>query len=119
VGGCQLSGPAPLRLHSACSLHERSRGIGSEQREGSLGAVLHLARLVPVLGPELVGDHSGESSAFLGVLARQEFLPLLRLHLGLRAVPDPVLQPRDAAARSGVCSSIVVLHAGEVLPLQW
>jgi hypothetical protein len=87
MGGRQLSGPAPLRLHSACSLRERSRGIGSEQREGSLDAALHLAWLTPVLGPELVGDHDGESSAFLGVLARREFLPLLRLRLGIRAVP--------------------------------
>jgi hypothetical protein len=49
--GHQLSGLAPLRLHSACSLRERSRGTGSEQREGSLGVALHLARLAPALGP--------------------------------------------------------------------
>jgi hypothetical protein len=102
-----------------CSLRERSRGTGSEQREGSLGVALHLARLAPVLGPELVSDHGGESSSFLGVLARREILLLLRLRPEIRAMSDPVPQPRDAAARSDFCSSVVVLHAAEVLPLAW
>jgi hypothetical protein len=119
VGGHQLSGPVPLRLHSACSLHEQRRGTGSEQREDSTGAALHLVRLALVLGPELVGDRGGESFAFLGVLARREFLLLLRLRPIIRAAPDPVPQLRDVAALSSVCSSVVVLHAGEVLPLAW
>ena len=100
-------------------MHKPSRVIGSEQREGSLGAALHLARLAPALGLELVSDHVGESSVFLGVLARREFLPLLKLRPGIRAAPDPVPQPHDVSARSGVCSSIVTLHTGEVLPLAW
>jgi hypothetical protein len=106
AGGHQLSEPIPLQLHSACSLHEQSRGTGSDWREGSLGAAFHLARLALVLGPELVGDRGGEGFAFPGVLARREFLLLLRLHLGIRALPDPVPQPRDVAACSGVCSSV-------------
>jgi hypothetical protein len=80
---------------------------------------LHLARLALVLGPELVGDRGSESFTFLGVFARGEFLLLLRLRHGTRVAPDPVPQLRDVAARSGVCSSVVVLHAGEVLPLAW
>jgi hypothetical protein len=119
VGGYQLSRPAPLRLHLACSLHERSRGTSSERREGSLGAALHLARLALVLGPELVSYHGGENSAFLGVLARREFLLLLRHRPGIRTAPDPVPQPRDVAARSGVCSSVTVPRIGEVLFLTW
>jgi hypothetical protein len=71
-------------------LHEQSWGIGSEQREGSLGAALHLARLALVLGPELVGDRDGESFSFLGVLARLEFPLLLRLRPGIWAAPDPI-----------------------------
>ena len=100
-------------------MHEQNRGTSSERREGSLGAALHLAWLALVLGPELVGDHGGKSSAFPGVLARREFLLLLRPRLGIWAAPDPVPQPRDVAVRSSVCSSITVLHAGEVLPLSW
>ena len=119
MGGRLLSGPAPLRLHLACSLRERSRGTGSEQREGSPGATLRLARLAPALGPELVGDRGGESFAFLGVLARREFLLLLRLHLGIRVTPDLVPWLHDIVARSGVCSSVAALHAGEALPLAW
>jgi hypothetical protein len=90
AGGRQLSGPIPLRLHSMCSLYEQSRGTGSEQREDSPGAALHLARLALVLGPDLVGDHGGESFAILGVLARRESLLLLRHHPGIRAALDPV-----------------------------
>jgi hypothetical protein len=90
AGGRQLSRPAVLRLHSACPLHGRSQSIGSEQREGSLGAALHLARLALVLGPELVDDRSGKSFAFPGVLARWEILLLLRLRPGIRAALDPV-----------------------------
>jgi hypothetical protein len=119
VGGHQLSGPAPLRLHSACSLREQSRGIGSEQREDFPDATLRLARLAPALSPEPVGDHSGENSVFLGVLARQEFLLLLKLRPGIRAVPGPGPKPRDVAKHSSVCSFITELHAGEVLPLAW
>jgi hypothetical protein len=119
VRGHQLSGPAPLQLHSACSLHERSRDTGFEQREGSPGATLRLACLAPALGPELVGDHGGENSVFLDVLARWEFLLHLKLHPGIRAVQGPVPQPRDVAAHSGVCTFVAVLHAGEVLPLVW
>jgi hypothetical protein len=119
AGSRQLSGLAPLGLHSACSLREQSRGIGSKQREDFLGAALHLARLALALGPELVSDHGGESSVFLGVLIRWEFLPLLKLCPGIWAAPSPVPQPRDVAARSGVCSSVAALHTGEVLPLAW
>jgi hypothetical protein len=119
AGGRQLSGPAPLRLHSVCSLRKRSWGIGSEQREGFLGAALQLARLAPDLGPGLVGDHVGESFVFLGVLTRREFLPLLKLRPRIRAALGPVPQPRDVAARSDVCSSVATLHAGEFLPLAW
>jgi hypothetical protein len=100
-------------------LHERSRGTGSEQREGSLDTALRLAGLAPVLGPKLVDDQDSESSAFLGALAHREFLPLLRLRPGIRAVLNLVPQPRDVAACSSVCSSIAVPHAGEVLPLAW
>jgi hypothetical protein len=80
-----------------CSLRKRSRGIGSEQREGFLGAALHLARLAPDLGPGLVGDHVDESSVFLSVLTRREFLPLLKLRPGIRAALGPVPQPRDVS----------------------
>jgi hypothetical protein len=102
-----------------CSLRERSRGIDSEQREDSLSATLRLARLAPALDPELVGDHGCENSVFLGVLARRKFLPLLKLRLGIRAVPGPVPQPCDVAAHSGVCSFVAALHVGEVPPLVW
>jgi hypothetical protein len=117
VGGHQLFGPAPLQLRSACSLREQSRGTGFERREGSLGAILCLARLAPVLDPEPVGDHGGENSVFLGVRTRREFLLLLKFHPGIRATLGPVPQPRDVAAHSGVCSFITVLYAEEVLPL--
>jgi hypothetical protein len=73
-----------------CSLYEQNQGTGSEQREDSPGIALHLARLALVLGPDLVGDHGGESFAILGVLARWESLLLLRHHPGIRAAPDPV-----------------------------
>jgi hypothetical protein len=72
---------------------------------------------MPVLGPEPVGDHASKNSAFLGILARREFLLLLKLHPGIRAVLGPAPQPRDVAEHSGVCSFGVVLHAREVLPL--
>jgi hypothetical protein len=78
---------------------------------------LRPAQLVLALGPKLVGNHAGENSAFLGILARQEFLPLLKLHLGIRAALDPAPRPHDVAEHSGVYSFVVVLHAGEVLPL--
>jgi hypothetical protein len=71
------------------------------------------------LGPEPVSDHGGENSVFLGVLARREFLPLLKLRLGIRDVLGPAPQLRDVAAHSGVCFFIAALHAGEVLPLVW
>jgi hypothetical protein len=100
-----------------CSLHEQSRGTGFERREGSLCAVLHLARLALILGSELVGDRGGESFAFLSALARREFPQLLRLRLGIQAALDSVPQLRDVTVCSDVCSSIVMLHAGEVLPL--
>jgi hypothetical protein len=80
---------------------------------------LHLARLALVLGPKLVGDHGGESSTFLGVPTRREFLLLLKLHPGIWAAPDLIPQPCDVAARSSVCSSVAAPHAGEVLPLAW
>jgi hypothetical protein len=98
-------------------LRGRSQGSGFERRGDSLGATLHPAQLVLALSPELVGDHIGENSAFLGILTCQEFLPLLKLYLGIRAVLDPTPRPRDVAEHSGVYSFIVVLHAGEVLPL--
>jgi hypothetical protein len=72
---------------------------------------------VPILGPEPVGDLAGENSTFLGILARREFLLLLKLHPGIRAMLGPAPQPRDVAEHSSVCSFISVLHAGEVLPL--
>jgi hypothetical protein len=103
----------------ACSLRERSRGTGSEQREGSLGASLCLARLAPALGPESVGVHGGENSVFLCVLARREFLLLLKLCPAIWAVPGPAPQPRDVAEHFGVCSFVAALHAGDVLPLAW
>jgi hypothetical protein len=77
---------------------------------------LHHVRLVLVLGPKLGGDHAGENSAFLGILTRREFLPLLKLHPGIRATLGPAPRPRDVAEYSGVCSFAVVLHAREVLP---
>jgi hypothetical protein len=80
---------------------------------------LHLAQLALVLGPKLVGDRGGESFAFLGVLARQEFLLLLRLCTGIWAALDAIPQLRDVVVCSGVCSSVVVLQAREVLPLAW
>jgi hypothetical protein len=80
---------------------------------------LHLVQLALVLGPELVGDHGGESSAFPSVLARREFLLLLRPRPGIRAVPDLNPQPRYVASCSDVCSSVVVPRAREVLPLAW
>jgi hypothetical protein len=89
AGGHQLSGPPPLQLHLACSLRGQSRGSGFEQREDSLGATLRLARLAPALGPEAIDDHVGENSVFLGILARREFLPLLKLHLEIRAALGP------------------------------
>jgi hypothetical protein len=97
-------------------LREQSRGTGSGQRDDFLGATLHL---VPVLGPEPIGDHDSENSAFLGVPARREFLLLLKLRLGTRATPGPVPRPRDVAAHSGVCSFVVAPHAGEVLSPAW
>jgi hypothetical protein len=102
-----------------CSLHEQSRGTGFERRENFPGTTLCLARLVTFLGPEPVDDHSGENSAFLGVPARREFLLLLRLRPETRAVPSPIPWPRDVAVHSGVCSFVVTLHAGEVLPPAW
>jgi hypothetical protein len=104
---------------TTCSLRERSRGTSSEQREGSLGASLRLAQLAPALGPEPVGVHGGENSVFLCVLARREFLLLLKLRPAIRAVPGPAPQPRDVAEHSGIYSFVAALHAGEVLPLAW
>jgi hypothetical protein len=98
-------------------LRGRSRGSGFEKREDSLGATLRLARLAPALGPEPVGEHAGENSVFLGILARREFLLLLILHPEIRAALGPAPQPRDVAEHSDVCSFVVVLYAGEVLPL--
>jgi hypothetical protein len=69
VGGHQLSGSVLLQLHSACSLCGRSRGLGFERKEGSLGATLRLAPLAPALGPKLVGDHASENSVFLDFCA--------------------------------------------------
>jgi hypothetical protein len=100
-------------------LHEQCRGTSSERREGSLGVALHLAQLALILVLELVGNHDDESFTFLGVLVRQEFLPLLKLRCGTRATLDPVPSLHDVAVRSDVCSSVVALHAGEVLPLAW
>jgi hypothetical protein len=80
---------------------------------------LRPARLALALGLELVGDRGGERYAFLGALAHQEFLPSLMLLLGIQAAPDPVRWPHDVVVRSGVCSSVAVLHTGEVLPLAW
>jgi hypothetical protein len=98
---------------------EQNRGIGSERGEGSLAEAWRPARLALAPDLELVGDRGGGSFAFLGALVRREFLPPLRLCLGTRAVPDPIPWLHDVAARSDVCSSIVVLHAGEAPPLAW
>jgi hypothetical protein len=117
MGGHQLSRPALLQLRLACSLRGRSQGSGFEQRGDSLGATLRPAQLVLALGPDLVGDHVGENSAFLGILTHREFLLLLKLHPRIRAALGPAPRPRDVAEHSGVCSFFVVLHAGEVLPL--
>jgi hypothetical protein len=100
----------------ACSLHGRSQGSGFEQRGDSLGVTLCPARLVLALGPELVGDHVGENSAFLGILARRGFLQLLKLHPEIRAALGPAPQPRDVTEYSGVCTFVAVLHVGEALP---
>jgi hypothetical protein len=100
-------------------LREQSRGTGSKQREDFPGATLRLARLAPALGPEPISGHCGENFVFLSVLARWEFLLLLKLRPGIRATPGPAPQPHDVAEHSGVCSFVVVLHAGEVLPLAW
>jgi hypothetical protein len=117
TGGHQLSELAPLQLHSVCSLCGQSQGSGFERRQDSLGATLHSARPTPVLGPEPVDDQAGENSAFLGILARPKYLLLLKLHPGTRAALGPAPQPRDVAEHFGICSFVVVLHAGEVLPL--
>jgi hypothetical protein len=103
----------------ACSLRERSQGSGFEQREDSLGVTLRPTRLVLDLGPELVGGHVGESSAFLCVPARRGFLPLLKLHPKIRATLGPAPQLHDVVEYSGVCSFVVELLAGEVLPSAW
>jgi hypothetical protein len=95
----------------------RSQGLGFEQRGDSLGVTLRPARLVRALGPKLVGDHVGENSAFLGIPARREFLLLQKLHPEIRATLGPAPQPRDVAEYSGAGSFIVVLFAGEALPL--
>jgi hypothetical protein len=100
-----------------CSLRGQSQGSGFEQRGDSLGATLRPARLALALGPELVGDHADENSAFLGTLTRREFLPLLKLHPGTWAASGPAPQPHDVTKHSSVCSFVVVLHAREVLPL--
>jgi hypothetical protein len=115
VGGRQLSGSALLRLCSGCSLHWQNQGSDFERRGDSLGATLRPARLVLALGPELVGDHAGESFAFLGILARWGFLPLLKLCPKIWATLGPSPQPRDVAEYSGACSFVVVLHAREAL----
>jgi hypothetical protein len=86
-------------------LRGRSRGLGFERRNNSLGATL---RLAPALGPEPVGDHTDENSVFLGILARREFLLLLKLHPRIRAVLGPAPRPRDVAEYSGVCSFVDV-----------
>jgi hypothetical protein len=116
VGDHQLSRPELLQLCLAYSSHGRSQGLGFEQRGNSLGVTLRTARLVRALGPELVGDHVGENSAFLGIPARQEFLPLLKLHPEIRAALGPAPQPRDVAKYFDVGSFVVVLLAGEALP---
>jgi hypothetical protein len=94
-------------------LHEQSQGTGSKRIEGSLYAALHLAQLALVLGPELVGDRDGESFAFLSVLARQEFLLLLKLRHGTWAAPDPVPQLRDVT----VCSGVTRFTLGRFYPV--
>jgi hypothetical protein len=100
----------------ACSLCERSQGSGFEQRGDSLGVTLCPARLVLDLGPKLVGDHGGENSAFLGILAHRVFLPLLKLHPKIWVVLGLAPQPRDVAEYSGVCSFGTELLTGEALP---
>jgi hypothetical protein len=100
-----------------CSLRGRSQGSSFEQRGDSLGVTLRPARLVLALSSKLIGDHAGENSAFLGILAHQGFLPLLKLHLGIQATLDPVPRPHDVVEHFGVCSFVAMLHAGEVLPL--
>jgi hypothetical protein len=78
---------------------------------------LRPAQLVLDLGPELVGDHGGENSAFLGILAHRRFLLFLKLHPEIRATLGPVPQPRDVTEYSGVYSFVTELLAGEALPL--
>jgi hypothetical protein len=102
-----------------CSLLEQNWGTGFRQREGFLAVARRPARIALAPGLELVSDCGGESYAFLGTLVRREFLPLLRPCLGIWAVPDPVPWLHDVTARSGVCSSVAVLHAGEAPPLAW
>jgi hypothetical protein len=78
---------------------------------------LRPARLVLDLGLELVGDHVGENSAFLSILAHRGFLQLLKLHPEIRAALGPAPRPRDVAEYFGACSFVIVLLAGEVFPL--
>jgi hypothetical protein len=100
-----------------CSLRERSQGSGFEQREDSLDVTLRPAQLVLDLDPELVGDHDGENSAFLGILTHRGFLLFLKLHPEIQAALGPVPQPRDVVECSSVCSFVTELLAGEALPL--
>jgi hypothetical protein len=111
--------PVPLRLHSSCSVLEQNRGIGFKRGEGSLAIAWRPAWLALAPALELVDDRVGESYAFLATLVHREFLPPLRLHLGIQVAPDPVPWLHDVAACSGVCSSVTVLHAGEAPPLVW
>jgi hypothetical protein len=77
---------------------EQNWGTGSERGEGSLAVAWRPARLALAPGLELVGDRGSESCAFLDVLIRREFLPLLRLRLGIWATSD--LVPRLVILKS-------------------
>jgi hypothetical protein len=111
--------PVLLQLHSTCLVLEQNRGTSFERGEGSLAEAWHIVRLDLAPDLELVDDRDGESYAFLGALVHQEFLPLSKLRLGIRAASDPVPRHHDVAARSGVCFSVTELHAREVPPLVW
>jgi hypothetical protein len=77
------------RLHSACLVLEQNQGTGFEQGEGSLAKAWRLVRLALTPDLELVDDRGGGSYAFLDALVRREFLPLLRLRLGIQAARIP------------------------------
>jgi hypothetical protein len=111
--------PVLLQLHSTCLVLEQNWGIGSERGEGSLAEAWRPAWVALAPDLELVGERGSGSFAFLGAFVHWEFLPPPRLCLRIRAVLDPVPRLHDVTAHSGICSCVLVLHAGEAPPLAW